>query len=594
MYFKRTILVLCLFISILSFGNAANPLAGKQKDIPIGVVEGFYKEPWSHQDRLSIIKFMGESGMNYYVYAPKDDPYHRDKWREAYPPAQMAQIKELVNQSKKYHVRFCFAISPGLSIKYSSPDDFDVLYNKLKTMYDLGIRDFALFLDDVSSNLQYPEDKAAFPSYGDAHVKLTNDLYAALKKLDKNNHLIFCPTEYYKITTSPYLETIGKGINRDVPIIWTGDGVTTPTMYTDHLMRIRAIFRRKPFVWDNYPVNDYYRTRLMMGPILGRSIAFKEHISGYIANPMNESELSKIPLYTIAEYFKDPIGYAPEKSFNKAVMAIGGKKGYPYLREFCEEERSSFLTTEESVFTGLDIANFLENPSCPLAKKKLTDRLQMFVDIKKHFNETISDKKLIKEAEPYLEKLSNQGKAGMAAVIILEKESITADDPQWIEFKNQLQALRQNQYYIGDKAFRKLIQAAQYKAYHDMGKEGPMVITTMPCFESNIPEQAVDGDTTTYFWSYRNPVYDDYFMVDYGKMTTANSVLLLTGKPDRPDDFYQNGICEFSEDGLNWFGGVAMTKLDNEVLVKKPFRYLRVRTQAEQEKWVVIREIVLQ
>jgi len=47
-----------------------------------GVIEGFYGPPWSHQDRLDMIRFMGRVGMNMYFYGPKDDPFHREKWRE--------------------------------------------------------------------------------------------------------------------------------------------------------------------------------------------------------------------------------------------------------------------------------------------------------------------------------------------------------------------------------------------------------------------------------------------------------------------------------------------------------------------------------
>ena len=57
-----------------------------------GVVEGFYGPPWGHADRLSIIEFMGRHGMNLYVYAPKDDPYHRAQWREPYPPQEYERL----------------------------------------------------------------------------------------------------------------------------------------------------------------------------------------------------------------------------------------------------------------------------------------------------------------------------------------------------------------------------------------------------------------------------------------------------------------------------------------------------------------------
>ena len=50
-----------------------------------GVIEGFYGFPWSFEDRASMIRDMSEYKMNIYMYAPKDDPYHRDQWREPYP-----------------------------------------------------------------------------------------------------------------------------------------------------------------------------------------------------------------------------------------------------------------------------------------------------------------------------------------------------------------------------------------------------------------------------------------------------------------------------------------------------------------------------
>ena len=50
-----------------------------------GVVEGFYGPPWSHEDRCALVEWIGDWGMNRFVYAPKDDPLHRESWRDAYP-----------------------------------------------------------------------------------------------------------------------------------------------------------------------------------------------------------------------------------------------------------------------------------------------------------------------------------------------------------------------------------------------------------------------------------------------------------------------------------------------------------------------------
>ncbi|HEY4397239.1 MAG TPA: beta-N-acetylglucosaminidase domain-containing protein, partial [Acidimicrobiia bacterium] len=50
------------------------------RPVPLrGVIEGFYGRPWSLTDRLEMIEFLAERGMNAYVYAPKSDPKHRDR-----------------------------------------------------------------------------------------------------------------------------------------------------------------------------------------------------------------------------------------------------------------------------------------------------------------------------------------------------------------------------------------------------------------------------------------------------------------------------------------------------------------------------------
>jgi len=75
---------------LLSCATAPTPAQDHHADRAsfqyLGVIEGFYGPPWSHQDRLDILAFMEEVGLADYVYAPKDDPYHRARWRDPYPP----------------------------------------------------------------------------------------------------------------------------------------------------------------------------------------------------------------------------------------------------------------------------------------------------------------------------------------------------------------------------------------------------------------------------------------------------------------------------------------------------------------------------
>ena len=44
-----------------------------------GIIEGFYGIPWTFDERKSMINFLAEIGMDQYIYAPKDDPYHNKK-----------------------------------------------------------------------------------------------------------------------------------------------------------------------------------------------------------------------------------------------------------------------------------------------------------------------------------------------------------------------------------------------------------------------------------------------------------------------------------------------------------------------------------
>jgi hyaluronoglucosaminidase len=62
-----------------------------------GIVEGFYGSPWTPAERLDQMAFYGDMKLNTYIYAPKADPYHRDRWREPYPPDQLAGLGALVD-----------------------------------------------------------------------------------------------------------------------------------------------------------------------------------------------------------------------------------------------------------------------------------------------------------------------------------------------------------------------------------------------------------------------------------------------------------------------------------------------------------------
>ena len=114
-----------------------------------GYIEGFYGTPWSHEKRKSVMLLMAKNRMNTVYYAPKDDDYHRELWRDLYPEADLARLKELVDLAKSCYMDFYWCIAPGLSMEYSSEAEFEALIAKTKQLYSIGVRSFGLLLDDI-------------------------------------------------------------------------------------------------------------------------------------------------------------------------------------------------------------------------------------------------------------------------------------------------------------------------------------------------------------------------------------------------------------------------------------------------------------
>ena len=304
-----------------------------------GIVEGFYGTPWSHQDRLDVLRFAGQHRMNVYYYAPKDDPYHRKLWREPYPPEQMKRLGELVDTARENFVDFCFAISPGLSMVYSNADDFAALTRKLDSVAKLGVSCFALFLDDVPQDLENSDDKARFKTLAGAHADLTNKLHEYLKSQSATNRLTLTPTTYTNEWGSrDYIRELGASVNPDVAIVWTGPEVVSPEITVGQAKEWGELLHRPPLVWDNFPVNDGISWRLNLGPLRGRDPNLPTAVRGLFSNPMNQARASLIPLQTVADYLWNSQAYDPERSHQKALSdqygAGAAKALAPFLKAY--------------------------------------------------------------------------------------------------------------------------------------------------------------------------------------------------------------------------------------------------------------------
>ncbi len=324
-----------VFYAAQTFGQITAPgriAAVSIVDYPLmplrGTIEGFYGAPWSQADRLDQLAMYGRLKMNTYIYTPKDDPYLRDQWRDPYPAANLAQLSQLVRTAGDNHVRFTFALAPGLSVCYSDPADIAALENKLASVYAIGVRSFYISLDDISYtswNCAADQAKYGAPSAGaaaTAQVDLLNtvqhgflDTHAGAQPLE------FVPTEYSDLADSPYKKELRENLDPRIVVQWTGTDVVPPSITVAQARAADAVWGRKVFVWDNYPVDDYGQTtgRLLLAPYDKREAGLHDELSGLVINPMNQASASKVAEFGAASFAWNDQNYDAQRTWVQAA-----------------------------------------------------------------------------------------------------------------------------------------------------------------------------------------------------------------------------------------------------------------------------------
>lgn len=422
------------------------------KDYPTvasrGVVEGFYGTPWSHAARLRQLQFYGENKMNTYIYGPKDDPYHScPNWRKPYPEKEAAQIKELVQVAKDNAVDFVWAIHPGQDIRWNE-EDRNLLLEKFEKMYQLGVRAFAVFFDDISGEGTDPVRQAELLNYiHEYFVKVKGDV----------NPLIVCPTEYNKSWSNPakgYLTTFGSKLNPSIRIMWTGDRVIAD-ITKEGLDWINEKIKRPAYIWWNFPVSDYVRDHLVMGPVYGNDLHIGHQMSGFVSNPMERAEASKIAIFSVADYAWNPEKYNSDESWKQAIRVILpqdadalqvfashnsdlGPSGHGYRRD-------------ESVTIQPVVSRFLRNYRQGTYTKEdftaLMDEFSHIVEAADILSVNQENKALIEEIQPWCYQFRNMGISGVE--VLLMAQLADAGKPQMFMRKyNHMKALQQIMYQV--------------------------------------------------------------------------------------------------------------------------------------------------
>lgn len=293
-------------------------------DFLAGVIEGFYGQPWTQAERFELFEWMAGWGLNTYFYGPKDDWKHRAIWRETYSPDEAASLGELIRACRERRIRFIYALSPGLDIRYAGDVDLDHLRNRFAQMIELGCSHFALLFDDIPDRL----DEAALERWGSlaaAQARVANALADWTRERLPHGRFLFCPTPYCGRMAAAglggpgYLEILGRELAPRIDILWTGPEIISREITVDHLEDLRRILRRPPVIWDNLHANDYDGRRFYCGPCAGRDPGLRQSARGLLSNPNTEFALNYVPIRTLARFVHESGDWNPREAYLSAM-----------------------------------------------------------------------------------------------------------------------------------------------------------------------------------------------------------------------------------------------------------------------------------
>ena len=590
-----------------------------------GAVEGYYGIPWSYEGRKSLFRFMGRNKMNLYIYAPKDDPLHHGPGcYKPYEGAKAMELASLVQCAKENHVRFVWAIHPANTVKWDENEgrtQMDALCVKLQQMYDMGVRDFGVLVDDSFGEIGKPERQVQLCNY------ILNNFVR--KHPDVNQELIMCPTGYNRSwTNETFLKTLGDGLDKDIHVMWTGNTVVNDITLPGQQWVMEKL-GRPTFIWWNWPCNDMKPSRLSMGRTygLGQEPEIKQTMSGFVANPMERSEANKVALFGVADYTWNIGGFDSETSWHEGI-----KRLYPQCVEamqlFCNHNSDLLpnnhgYAREESVEIQELVDRFREHIARCEPDPESAEQMRAEFTAVAQAGETLQRargmKPLQQDIAPWLEKFRLTGQAGVNCIRAMKRTDVHERLNIMFEVVRDFEAMQelsrdmwsqgkiieQHDVQVGARAITPALQSAfkylNANVYSDLsGADLHALMPTFSCKNGDMRQDTAgvnDGDLSTFWHSGVRQKEGDWFCMDLGKPTTVRTINLVLGSPKHREDYPAQGQMEYSADGETWapIGDPVSAASIPVDLSAAPVtaRMVRYRITQPAQKWTAITEFTV-
>lgn len=291
-------------------------------DPPLGVIEGYYGRPWSWDKRAETAAFLAAHGYSFFIYAPKADPYLRRRWREPHPPHAAEALRAFAARCFGLGMEFGVGLSPFELYRDFNAEAKAALADKLAQFDDVGVERLAILFDDMRGDL---------PRLAARQTEIVHWIAARAR----SRKLIVCPTYYsddpaldrlFGERPQEYLQDLGQALDPAIEVFWTGPEICSRELRPGHLERVRAKLRRKPRLWDNYPVNDGPRMSpfLHLRAFTGRSGANAAHLAGHAINPALQPVLTRLPALTLPDVYALGDDYDYRAAFERAALCVLG------------------------------------------------------------------------------------------------------------------------------------------------------------------------------------------------------------------------------------------------------------------------------
>lgn len=611
-----------------------------------GFIEGYYGNPWSHEDRIDLMKFGGEIKMNQYIYAPKDDPLHNARWRDLYDEEGLKKVSELAqagNESKCFYV---YALHPfmnnAINLSDSTYDsEVAVLKAKFQQVIEAGVRQIAILEDDAAGET------------AERVARLLNDMNAWLHELkveypDLKTDILYCPT-CYMATTNSKLNTINKNVTKEIHFVMTGGKIwgEVSNNFADGFYNGLASdgTGRYPYMWVNWPCNDNTKTSQIMGGhnyILHTGVDGSKY-EGVILNPIQESESSKVAIFTAADFcwqtwdsesegdqaWEDAFKYIDHMTAIESKESQALKEAAKHMITQGPNQTTAGKQTQfdESVELAPKITAFTQKMNAGTLTAEDTAEmgaeLQKIADAAKYYMESGTNRRMASQMVPFLSCLHDVTQAGAYLMDSISEMVSDGKGDLWGSYAEAQALYERSQTYgfayygqgtIYAEAGRKYItpfvaNILKYVAEEVKEVVNPEVVpsskytgtysrTSAWTVYEGEEENMTDGDDSTSVW-YRT-VSDaspagDYIQLDLGAEKQVGRVRVLVGQSGNADKWVKYHL-KYSVDGQTWtdkesFTGVASGMDTYEVdLNGASARYLRVENDQAVSKWVKFSE----